>query len=280
MLLYHIITDTTENPTPTIKISQSPIITTTESTLSSLTTTSMDTTLTTTMSSPTTTSMDTTLKTDIPTFSSTPISKITTPKVTTSSKDSKRTIDLTTIHNSPSLSRSNVQSTMDIFVSTVYADDLVTDTGELTTKNLIRFQRLAIVFGMFLLFIICVLIGFLCLTKCKRQNKKLRRMLTSRRQLRNQNRNPIFTGSTEMIEFHTRRLQELQAEDQNLKNQRTAHQNNTKIKNNENSEQTQAEVNQQQCQPRVNIGPPVLQSTSYVNESFRPINIYEKEQAE
>ena len=277
MLLYHIITDTTENPTPTIKISQSPIITTTESTLSSLTTTSMDTTLTTTMSSPTTTSMDTTLKTDIPTFSSTPISKITTPKVTTSSKDSKPTIDLTTINNSPSLSRSDVQSTMDIFVSTVYADDLVTDSGELTTKNLIRFQRLAIVFGMFLLFIICALIGCLCLTKCKRQNKKFRRMLTSRRQLQNENRNPIFTGSIEMVDFHTRRLQELQAEDQNFKNQKSAQQkNNLKMKNNE----TQVEVNQQQCQPRLNIGAPVLQSTSYVNENFRPVNIYEKEQAE
>ena len=244
------------------------------------------------MSSSTTSS----LKTDIPTISSkittssTPTLKLTTTlkgptlKVTTSkvtipsSKDSKPTLDLTTTTNSPSLGRSNVQSTMDIFVSTI-ADDLVIDTGESATisKNLIRFQRLAIVFGMFLLFIICALIGCLCLTKCKRQNKKFRRMLTSRRQLQNENRNPIFTGSIEMVDFHTRRLQELQAEDQNLKNQKTAQQkNNLKMKNNE----TQVEVNQQQCQPRLNIGAPVLQSTSYVNENFRPVNIYEKEQAE
>ena len=215
-------------------------------------------------------------------------------KVTTKDtilKETTPALNITTLSNSPTLTKNNLQTTSDIFISSFYADDFVLTTNnynndtELATlsKNIIRIRQLSIIFGLFILFIICVGIGCLCLTKCKRQNRRLRRIISSRRQLQNQSRDPIFTGSTEIRNMHTHRLQELQKEEQKLKNERSKQQNNKKIDQNlvlEVNELTEQEVNSQQCQGRPVIGSPVLMSTSYINENYRPNNLYEKEHAE
>ena len=239
-----------------------------------------------------TTTVETTLSCQPTTMDTTTLKTTTTTLTSASSKvtkDSTSVLNITTISNSPSITKNNLQTTLDIFVSSS-ADDFMlttnnynndTELGKIS-KNIIRIRQLGIIFGLFLLFIICVGIGCLCLTKCKRQSRRIRRMVSSRHQLQTQSRNPIFTGSIEIRNIHNRRLEELQKEDQKLKNQRSKQQKNKKIDKNlvlEVNELSEQEVSQE-CQGRPEIGPPVLVSTSYINENYRPNNLYEKERAE
>ena len=144
------------------------------------------------------------------------------------------------------------------------------------TKTVTTFQRIAIVFGLFILFMLCVGIGCFCLIKCKRTKKGLRQLISGQ-PLHNSNRDPIFTGSRELINMHTHRLEELRQEEQKRLNFKK------KITGKPDISHVQMEggnFNQNEGRSKIEIGYPVLESTSVINENYRPNNFYEKEHAE
>ena len=133
-----------------------------------------------------------------------------------------------------------------------------TTNDELTvlTDSVMKFEKIAISFGSFLLFIFTLSIALVCVKKCRKQKRRLKRMIRGRRSPPNPNQNPIYTGTTiPMSPISDQPVPQI-----------------TSVVN------MNYMPNAPRNAPRPSISKPVLQSTSVKNMTYMPRDLYEKEQ--
>ena len=172
------------------------------------------------------------------------------------------TVTIEQTHSTPPPSTVEIEQTLNTF-TIIYN---LTTGNEITelTKSLEKFQVIALVFSLFLLFIVCVVIGFICMRKCRVQNQNRDRIVTSNRNII-EHRNPTYCENTNPIYRPTTIPMSSVSEQISMTNIKPAM-------------CTRPQISQPVL--KSSTQDPTLQVRSVVNHNYRPSNLYEYEKEE